>query len=215
MHKAKIILADDHVMVAQALLSYLVKSFDVVGIVSDGLQLLARVRKQQPDAVVADIGMPGMSGLEALRQMRREGLTTKVIFLTMHADPLLAREAMLAGASGYVLKDAAGDELVTAVRQVLSGNIYLSSRIARQVMSAISSPATPSKEKITPRQLEVLQLVVSGRTMKEVAAVLELSPRTVETHKYVMMQTLGVQTTAELIQYAFRHNMVSDFQPVG
>jgi len=122
---------------------------------------------------------------------------------------------MLAGASGYVLKDAAGDELVTAVRQVLSGNIYLSSRIARQVMSAISSPATPSKEKITPRQLEVLQLVVSGRTMKEVAAVLELSPRTVETHKYVMMQTLGVQTTAELIQYAFRHNMVSDFQPVG
>jgi DNA-binding NarL/FixJ family response regulator len=215
MPKSKIIIADDHVLVAQALLKYLEGLFDVVAIVPDGEKLVEQVRLRTPDLVIADIGMPGINGMQALRQMRREGMTAKVIFLTMHADPNLAREAMLAGASGYVLKDAAGEELVTAVKQVLNGNIYLSSKIARRVMLADSTSKPAFHEKITPRQREVLQLVVTGRTMKEVAAALDLSPRTVETHKYVMMQALGVQTTAELIQYAFRHNMVSGFQPIA
>jgi DNA-binding NarL/FixJ family response regulator len=211
MSKYKILLADDHVMVAEALMSYLAESFKVIGCVSDGFQLIERVRKQHPDLIVADIGMPGMNGIEALRQFRAEGLKARMIFLTMHADPQLAREAMLAGASGYVLKDAAGEELTTAIRQVIAGNIYLSSRIAHQVMVVMASRDELSREKITPRQREVLQLVVAGRTMKEAAAALELSPRTVETHKYTMMHALGVQTTSELMQYALRHNLVDDY----
>ncbi len=182
----------------------------VEGIVADGLQLIEHVRKHKPDVIIADLGMPKMSGIQALRQLCSEGHRVKMIFLTMHDDPMLAREAILAGASGYVLKDSAGEELLAAVTQVLSGNIYISSKIARSVLSALRSGKDSPIESITPRQREVLQLVVKGLTMKEVAASLNLSRRTVETHKYDMMETLGVVTTAELVQYAFRHNLVED-----
>ena len=210
MSKAKILIADDHLIVAEALLSCLKGSFDVMGIVANGAELVERIRKQRPQLVVSDIGMPKMGGMEALRKLRSEGLDTKVIFLTMHGDVILVREAILAGASGYVLKDAAVEELVTAITQVLAGNIYLSSRIAREVMSDGSSRPGSRAEKITPRQREVLQLVVTGLTMKEVAAQLNLSRRTVETHKYDLMETLGVHSTTELVHYAIRHHLVDE-----
>jgi DNA-binding NarL/FixJ family response regulator len=153
------------------------------------------------------MGMPVMSGLLAMKQLRAQGIRSKVIFLTMHADPSLAWEAMQAGAEGYVLKDSAGEELVMAITQVLRGNIYLSSRIAHQVM-VCRNTSDESTQRITPRQRDVLQLIVAGRTMKEVGAILDLSPRTIETHKYSMMQVLGCRTTAELMQYALRHKLV-------
>jgi DNA-binding NarL/FixJ family response regulator len=208
MSKPKILFADDHLMVAEALVEHLEDSFDVVGIVSDGLQLLEAARKNLPDLIIADISMPGMSGMQVLRRLRGEGLKVKLLFLTMHADPQLAREAMTAGASGYLLKDAACEELVLAVRQVLGGNIYLSSRLARQVVT--STPARTAAESMTPRQRDVLELIVEGLTMKEVGAALNLSRRTVETHKYGLMQKLGVQTTAALVQYAFEHKLLED-----
>jgi DNA-binding NarL/FixJ family response regulator len=208
MTKPRILFADDHLMVAEALVEYLRDSFEVVGIVADGAELLNATRNNPPDLIIADISMPGMSGMQVLRRLRAEGLKVRVLILTMHADPQLAREAMTAGASGYLLKDAACDELLLAVRQVLSGNIYLSSRLARQVVTSPSSPT--AAESITPRQRDVLELIVEGLTMKEVGAALNLSRRTVETHKYGLMQKLGVQTTAALVQYAFEHKLLED-----
>jgi DNA-binding NarL/FixJ family response regulator len=215
MSKSKILLADDHLVVAQALSGYLEKSFEVQGIVSDGLQLLEHVRKHKPDLIIADLSMPKMSGIQSLRQLSKEGHHVKMIFLTMHDDPMLAREAIQAGAVGYVLKESACEELIAAVTQALSGNIYISSKIARVVLSSLRSNQASPQESITPRQREVLQLVVKGLSMKEVAAALHLSRRTVETHKYDMMETLGVGTTTGLVEYAFRHNLVENHLTVA
>jgi DNA-binding NarL/FixJ family response regulator len=151
--------------------------------------------------------MPGLSGLDALRRLKAEGVRTRVIFLTMYDDPALAAEAMRAGASGYLLKQAAGEELLAAIRDVLTGRVYVSPKLAGDVIASIASPRPASDDKLTLRQREVLRLVAQGKSMKEVAAVLHLSPRTVETHKYEMMHSLGVHTTAELIRFAYQHGM--------
>jgi DNA-binding NarL/FixJ family response regulator len=195
-------------MVAEALVESFHGAYEVLGIVSDGLQLLEAARRDCPDLIIADISMPGMSGMQVLRRMRAEGMKTKILFLTMHADPQLAREAMTAGASGYLLKDSDCEELALAIRQVLEGNIYLPSRLARQVVMASATPS--AAEMMTPRQRDVLELIVEGLTMKEVGAALNLSRRTVETHKYGLMQKLGVQTTAALVQYAYEHKLLED-----
>jgi DNA-binding NarL/FixJ family response regulator len=204
MSRARVLLADDHAMVAQGLAGLLRDEFDLVGTVGDGRALIDAARQLRPDVIVADIAMPVLSGLEALRRLREEGTDARVIFLTMHADARLAGEAFRAGARGYVLKHAAGDELMRAVREVLQGRVYLTPLLAEDVLTAGSAPP-PAR--LTPRQREVLALVAEGRTMKEVAAALHLSPRTVETHKYEMMQALGLHTTAELIRYALDHGL--------
>ena len=155
--------------------------------------------------------MPLLNGLDATRQLKSSGNSAKVVILTMHADPHLATEAFRAGASAFLLKQSAGEELVKAIHEILQGRAYLTPLIAKDMISVLmDSKGEPSSEvKLTPRQREVLQLVAEGRTMKEVANILSISSRTAETHKYEMMQVLGVKTTAELVQHAIKLRLVS------
>jgi DNA-binding NarL/FixJ family response regulator len=209
MQRSKVLLADDHTIVAQGLGSLLRDEFDLVATVDNGLKLVALAKETRPDVIVADIGMPRLSGLDALRRLRAEGIAIKVIFLTMHADPSLASEALRAGASGYLLKHSAGDELIQAIREVLVGGVYVTPLLASDVVKSLTATEPPSGCTLTPRQRQVLDLVAKGRTMKEIAAKLHLSRRTVETHKYAVMAALGLQTTAELIRYALEHESIS------
>jgi DNA-binding NarL/FixJ family response regulator len=149
-----------------------------------------------------------VSGLEALRQLRAEGLDAKVIVLTMHADAQLATEALRAGASGYVLKHAAGEELLRALHEVVEGRVDLTPRLTESVLTTLTAPATPPAVPLTPRQCEVLRLLAEGCRMKEIAAALQLSTRTVEGHKYEMMRALGVDSTAALVRYAIERGLV-------
>jgi DNA-binding NarL/FixJ family response regulator len=209
MPRATVLLADDHAVVAEGLASLLRGEFSLVGTVTDGTQLLEAARQVRPDVIVTDMAMPGVSGLDALRQLKAAGLAARVVFLTMHDDPQLAAEALRAGASGFVVKHAAGKELVAAIHAALRGKTYVTPHLAQEVLTALAEPGTPGGGKLTPRQREVLRLIADGRTMKEVAATLGLSPRTVETHKYQIMEALGVATTAELIRYALAHGLTT------
>lgn len=196
---------------AEGLEALLKHTFDLVAIVHDGRALVSAVEKLQPDVVIADVSMPRLNGVDAIRQVRAARHNTKFIMLTMHADVRLAVEAFRAGASGYVLKDSAGEELITAIQEVRKGRNYLTPLITKDVLEIFLEGGTsaPSQGKLTNRQREVLQLIAEGRTMKEVASILHISVRTAESHKYEMMQVLGVTTTAELIQYAIRINLVT------
>ena len=206
MPRPTVLLADDHPVVAEGLASLLRDEFTLVGTMTDGAGLLEAARRLRPDVIVTDISMPRMSGLDALRRLRGEGLNVKVVFLTVHADVRLASEALRAGAAGFVLKDAAGKELIAAIREVLRGRTYVTPRLAPHVLASLARPETPS-DRLTVRQREVLRLIAEGRTMKEIGAALGLSTRTVEGHKYQMMQVLGVETTAELIRHALEHGL--------
>jgi DNA-binding NarL/FixJ family response regulator len=202
MLRSRVLVADDHTIVAQGLRSLLQDDFDVVGIVNDGRELVETARQTTPDVVISDIAMPVLGGLDALRELRAEGIQCKVIFLTMHVDGIMAAEALRAGASGYVAKHSAGEELVQAIHHVLEGGVYLTPQIADSIANSVTGSATPSVHKLTPRQREVLDLVAAGHTMKEIASRMKLSRRTVETHKYEAMAALGIHTTAELIRFA-------------
>jgi len=210
----KVLLADDHAMFVEGLLALLKHSFDLVGVVHDGRALLEAVEELRPQVVVADISMPMLNGVDAVRQMKNVHPETKVVMLTMHAEPQLAVEAFRAGALGYVLKTSPGEELITAIQEASKGRTYLTPLIAKDLISILIEARVPeSTEKretrLTSRQREVLQLIAEGRTMKEIASILHISPRTAESHKYEMMQVLGVSTTAELTQHAIRLKLVS------
>ena len=209
MHHVRVLLADDHTIVAQGLASLLQDDFDLVGTVGDGQALLDAALRLRPDVIVADMAMPVMDGLEALHRLKASHINAKVIFLTMHADAQLATAALRAGASGYVLKHAAGEELITAIQEALQGRTYLTPRIANDVITGLMAPEKQAAVTLTPRQREVLRLIAEGWRMKEIAATLQLSTRTVETHKYDMMRVLGVQSTAELVRYALHHGLVA------
>ncbi|MGH9835247.1 MAG: response regulator [Blastocatellia bacterium] len=212
MSKTRVLLADDHTIVAEGLRSLLEGEFEFVGTVGDGRALLEAARKLDPDVIVADISMPLLNGLDAVRQLKRGGSTAKIVFLTMHSEAQLAAEAFRAGASGYLLKSSAGEELVTAIHEVVKGRAYVTPLITKDVLSFLMDAAHQPDQpaiKLTPRQREVLQLIAEGRTMKEIASILNISVRTVESHKYEMMQALGVQTNAELVQYAIKIGLVS------
>ena len=201
--RTKVLLADDHAIVAEGLASVLKDHYDLVGIVADGSELIDAARKLRPDVIVSDIAMPVLGGLEALRRLKMAQSAAKVIFLTMHADAQLATEAFRAGACGYVLKQSAGEELIAAIQEVLKGRTYLTPLITKNVIANLTE-STPPTVKLTPRQREVLRLIADGRRMKEIGAILELSTRTVESHKYEMMRALGVESTAELVRYAIQ-----------
>jgi DNA-binding NarL/FixJ family response regulator len=192
----RLIVADDHCLVAEGIEHLLGEAFDLVDVVNDGNQLIDAVRRQRPDVVVTDISMPGLSGIEALKQLRAEGIRTPFIFLTMHAEPALAAAAMRAGANGYILKYAAGRDLVDAVRQVLDGGIYVTPSVGARYLSS----QLQEIHNLTTKQREVLRLVGQGLRSKQIAASLGLSVRTVEAHKYTMMQILGVHSTIELVK---------------
>jgi DNA-binding NarL/FixJ family response regulator len=209
MRRATVLLADDHAIVLEGLASLLRSEFSLVGTVADGAGLLEAARQLRPDVIVTDVAMPGMSGLEALRRLKAEPIAVKVVLLTMHADAQLAAEALRAGASGFVVKHAAGKELIAAIHTVLRGGKYLPPHLASDVLTMLADRGISGGRTLTPRQRQVASLIAEGRTMKEVAAVLGLSPRTVETHKYQIMEALGLRTTAELIRYALEHGLTA------
>jgi DNA-binding NarL/FixJ family response regulator len=209
--RPRVLLADDHLLVAEALTSLLTPEFDLVGVVEDGRALIEAAGKLQPDVIVADISMPHLNGIDALAQLRQGGDRTPVVFLTMHRDVTFARRALDAGASGFVLKHSASVELVAAIRAALQGKTYLTPQLAGEVLEAMkegSGQAGDPVATLTPRQREVLQLLAEGRSAKEIAASLGISARTVEFHKYQMMETLDIHTNAELIHVAIRHGLV-------
>lgn len=207
-----VLLADDHAIVTDGLKALLTGVFCLVGTVINGLALLEASKRLNPDVVITDISMPLLNGVDAVRRLKATQPRTKSIVLTMHPEPELAVEAFRAGASGYVLKTSPGEELITAVREVSQGRHFLSPLIAKDLISTLieaRSPSTGGEAKLTTRQREILQLIAEGHTMKEVSSLLRISQRTAEWHKYEMMQVLGVETTAALIQYAVRLKLVA------
>jgi DNA-binding NarL/FixJ family response regulator len=207
MTRPRVLLADDHRVVAEGLRSLLEPHFNVAGIVSDGRELVAAAKMLDPDVVVVDVSMPSLNGIDAARQLRTANSRAKVVFLTMHREVTYAARALEAGASGFVLKHSASSELVTAIREALKGGTYITPQIAGDLLHLLQrEKAAQAKggDELTPRQREVLQLIAEGRSAKEIAAVLGISPRTAEFHKARIMESLGVQSTAELIQHAMR-----------
>ena len=210
-HRPRVLLADDHRLVAEGLKSLLAPDFDLVGVVEDGRALVEATKSLRPDVIVADIGMPLLNGIEALVQLRKDGNRVPVVFLTMHRDVAYARRALDAGASGFVLKHSAPAELVTAIRAALDGKTYLTPQLAGEVLDAMKDRPERAADPIaslTPRQRQVLQLLAEGRSAKEIASSLAISARTVEFHKYQIMETLGLHTNAELIHFAIMHGLV-------
>jgi len=211
--KPRILLADDHSIVAEGLRSLLEPEFEIIGIVEDGRALIAATEKLQPDVIIADISMPLLNGIEAVRQIKTTNKDVKVIFLTMHPDVTYAVSALEAGALGYVLKHSAPSELSTAVRNALRGKTYITPFLEGEIMLSPSRGVKERREEsshLTKRQREVLQLLAEGYLAKEIASILNISTRTVEYHKYQMMKDVGIKTVPDLIRYAVKHHIVSE-----
>jgi len=211
MAKIKILLADDHRIVVEGLRSLLEPTYEILAIAENGYDMIDFAKELKPDVIVVDISMPLLNGIDAVRQIRSAGIQAKIIFLTMHSEAYYARRALDAGASGYVLKHSASTELLFAIRQALAGRHYVSPTIAAkiadtQVPDEVSLNAL---DELTARQREVLQLLAEGHSAKEISAILSISSRTVEYHKYHLMELLGFRKTAELIQFAVHTGLFS------
>ena len=211
MTQPRVLLADDHAMVLAGLCKILEPEYDLVGTAGDGRELLELAASLKPDVVVVDISMPLLNGLDAVRQLKKTDSSVKVVFLTMHADVDFATEAFRAGASGHLLKHSAVEELPKAINAALQGRVYITPLVAKGVLSSLMDSPAPTPRQgadLTSRQREVLQLVAEGRTIKEIAGILNVSPRTVEFHKTNLVKVLGVRTTAELTRYAVKRGIV-------
>jgi len=208
--RVKILIADDHTLVAEACAKLLEPEFEVLTTVRDGRALLEAAAQLKPDVIVADIAMPLMNGLDACEQIKKQVKSTKIIYLTMNEDKDLAAEAFRRGASGYLLKASAFAELTQAVHAVIKNKSYVSPLITRDLVSLLilADRKTPGREKLTERQKQVVQLLAEGRAMKEVAAILNITTRTVAFHKYRIMAMLGLKNNAELVQYAIRKRLI-------
>jgi DNA-binding NarL/FixJ family response regulator len=212
MKRPSVLLADDHRIVAEGLSSLLTAEFELVGVVEDGRALVESAKKLRPDVIVADITMPHLNGIDALAQLKNDNPKVRVVFLTMHQNAIYARRALEAGAVGYVLKHSAPAELILAIRAALDGKTFITPALAGEVLQAIKRDPKKANDPVTtltPRQREILQLLAEGRSAKEIAATLGISPRTVEFHKYQMMETLQIQTSAELTHFAIKHGLVA------
>ena len=209
MRTPTVLLADDHVIFTDGIVRILNERYEVVGTVRDGNSLVAAAARLRPDVIVSDISMPTLSGIEVLRQLREHHGDTRVIFLTMHADAKLAAEAFRLGARGFVVKHSSGEELVMAIEAVLEGHKYMSAALTDDVLSLMADPESDGGSELSSRQKEVLRLIVNGHRMKEIAATLNLSPRTVETIKYEMMRNLKLHSTTGLVRYAIEHQLVA------
>jgi DNA-binding NarL/FixJ family response regulator len=207
----RIVLADDHTLILEALRNLLEPRCEVVGAVSDGRALVELASLLKPDAVLVDIAMPLLNGLDAVRQLKVRMPEIKLICLTMNEDPDLAGEAIRAGASGYLLKTSAATELFHAIQEVLRGRPYVTPKIARGMQESFIRDHRPKDRAkvLTPRQREVTQLLAEGKSMKEAAHVLKVTPRTVAFHKYQIMGELRLKTTADLVRYAIKNRIVT------
>ncbi len=204
-------IADDHTLVAEACVKLLEPEFEVIGTFGDGQALMAAFPELKPDVIILDIGMPLMNGLEAGKRIRKLVRTVRIVYLTMNTDKGIAAEAIRCGASGYLLKNSAAAELVIAVREVLKGKLYISPLITNDVEGFLLETRVShiGQETLTNRQREVLQLLAEGRSMKEIAYILNLTPRTVAFHKYKLMERLRLRTNAELVQYAIQEHVLT------
>jgi DNA-binding NarL/FixJ family response regulator len=212
MSRPRVLIADDHLVLAEGLRGLLEPEFEVVGVVADGRELVAAAQQHRPDAIVADVTMPSLNGIEAAVQLREIGVKARVVFLTMHRDVAYARRAMAAGAAGFVLKHSAASELIAAVREALRGRTYVTPMIAGELLESYREGDFWQRDpgqRLTARQREVLQLFAEGRSAKEVAGVLNISHRTAEAHRARILEALGLRSTAELVQYAIRNGIIS------
>jgi DNA-binding NarL/FixJ family response regulator len=212
MTRPRIIIADDHTFVAEACKNLLQAEYEVLAIVGDGRTLVRVAGNLRPDVIVLDIGMPLLNGLDAGQQLKQILPSVKLVYLTMNPDPGLSAEAFRRGASAYLLKSCAASELTVAVRDVLKGLSYLSPAIAKDTVEFLlhqGKDFVQESARLTERQREVLQLLAEGKSMKEVASVLNVTTNTVAFHKYRIMQILNLKTNAALIQYAIRNHVVA------
>ena len=204
----RVLLADDHVLVAEGIGLLLESHFEFLGTVENGRELLRAAAELRPDVVLLDISMPILNGLEAARQLKDALPSVRIVFLTMHADTTYLREALNAGAQGYVLKRAAASELVQAIKTVMNGSIYITPSLGNPA----DGDGNSRGEALTPRQREVLQLVAEGYSAKEIGGLLGISVKTAEFHKAGIMQKLRIRTVAELTKYAMEHGITGDFR---
>lgn len=210
--RSRILIADDHNLVAELCKRLLETEFDVVGEVGDGRALLRAAVELRPDVIVLDIAMPILNGLDAGRQVKELMPAVKLVYLTMNTDPEVAAEAFERGASGYLLKTCAAAEMVVAAREVLRGKSYISQGLSRDAIDCLRwqhKKLVTEEERLTDRQREVLQLLAEGKVMKEVGDILNVSTRTVAYHKYRMMEVLGAKSNAELVKYAVRNHLIA------
>lgn len=209
-HRARLLIADDHTLLAEACKNLLEPEFEVVAIVDNGRALVRKVCELKPEVVILDIAMPQLNGLDAGDQIKHLLPATKLVYLTMNMLPEVAAEAFRRGASGYVVKSSAAAELIAAVRRALRSESYLSPLITKETVDFLlrSGHSYAEEKRITRRQREVLQLLAEGMSMKEAANILKLKPGTVAFHKYRIMETLGLKTNAELLQYAIKHHLI-------
>jgi DNA-binding NarL/FixJ family response regulator len=212
--RPRVLIADDHVLVAEALQTLLSRDFDVVALVHDGRNLIEAVQNAHPDVVLLDINMPVLNGLHAGERVKRSFPKIKIIYVTVANDPEMVSESLARGGDGYVLKTAAPSELVTAIRCALAGQRYISETFLAPKHPHCSGPvsvryAVPAAADLTDRQLDILQLLAEGRSMKEVASVLNLATRTVAFHKYRMMRRLNLHNDSQVVQYAVQHHIIA------
>ena len=216
MKRPRVLLADDHTLVVEGLKKLLEPDFELAGTVQDGFALLEAAQKLKPDAILLDISMPLLNGIEACRRLKRSLPKAKIIMLTMHADRTYLAEAFRAGASGYLLKRSAVTELVFAIHEVLRGRFYVTPLVAKDMVHSFLDQSQPAHSHapgfespiLTERQREILQLVAEGRANKEIAVILRIAVKTVEFHKSQIMRRLNIHTTAELTKYAVAHGIV-------
>ncbi len=214
----RILLADDHVLVAEGIQKLLEPEYELVGIVADGRSLVTAAAKLQPDIVVVDISLPLLNGLDASQQLKKNNPNLKIIVLTMHSEPNFVTQAFRVGVSGYVLKQSVGSELVQAIREVVKGRTFVSPMVAQSLVDQAVNPASSSApgevkvgfaQTLSARQREVLQLVAEGKATKEIASILNVSVKTVEFHKTRIMKELRLRTAAELTKYAIAAGLTS------
>jgi DNA-binding NarL/FixJ family response regulator len=211
--RTRILLADDHPIVAEGIRSLLEPEFELVGIVENGRALVDTAEKLRPDVIVVDVSMPLLNGIEAVRQIKKTDEDVKVVFLTMHPDITYAVSALEAGAQGYVLKHSAPAELITAIHRALRGKTYVTPLLEGEIMLSPKKGMLQRREEsshLTRRQREVLQLLAEGYSIKEIASILDISTKTVEYHKYQMMKDVGLKSVAELVRYAVKHCIVNE-----
>lgn len=211
MKRPTVLIADDHKLFVEGIRKILEPEFQVIGAVDDGRRLVDVAGAQCPDTILVDISMPMLNGIDAVRRLREAGCPSKLVILTMHADLEFVSESFDAGADGYLLKHCDPEEVVAALREVLMGRRYVVNQLADAMLESHHGRAKEPapKVKLTPREREVLQLLAEGNSVKEAAAALDISPRTIEFHRYNVTDKLGLKTVAELARYAAKHGIVA------